>query len=301
MNQTSKIYNGKVRRVEDIGNGLLLLLASNRLSAFDRYICEINNKGTMLNTMSTWWFKNTKHIIDNHLIYSYNEHMFVKKTKPILLEIVVRGYMTGESETSIWSMYKNGSREMYGIHFRDGYQKNEHLDSTVITTTTKGVKDVPITQKEIIEQGYVTSEEYDFIVQSALQLFSYGQKIAREKGFLLVDTKYEFGRLENGQIILIDELHTCDSSRFWLEGSYQERFEKGLEPEKLDKDCARDWIKSQCNPYTDNIPDVPESIQQKVEEVYRTYAQKMTGKCFGSQESVSPEVFIQNYKFEIQF
>ena len=101
MNQTSKIYNGKVRRVEDIGNGLLLLSASNRLSAFDRYICEINNKGTMLNKMSAWWFKNTKHIIDNHLIYSYNEHMVVKKTKPILLEIVVRGYMTGESET-VW-------------------------------------------------------------------------------------------------------------------------------------------------------------------------------------------------------
>ena len=299
MNQTSKIYNGKVRRVEDIGNGLLLLSASNRLSAFDKHICEITNKGTMLNTMSSWWFENTKNIIDNHLIDSNNEHMIVKKTEPILLEIVVRGYMTGESETSIWSMYKNGSREMYGIHFRDNYQKNEILDNVIITTTTKGVKDVPITSKEIIDEGYVTSEEYDFIVQSALQLFSYGQKIASEKGFLLVDTKYEFGRLENGQIILIDELHTCDSSRFWIKESYQERFDKGLEPEKLDKDCVRDWIKSQCNPYTDDIPDVPESIRQKVKEVYLTYVQKLTGKYLDLHDSVidlvSPEEFINHY------
>lgn len=269
------IKNGKVRRVEDIGNGLLLLSASNRLSAFDRYICEIDNKGTMLNTMSSWWFENTKHIINNHLIHSDNEDMVVRKTEPILLEVVVRGYMTGESETSIWSMYKNGSREMYGINFRDGYQKNEILDSTIITITTKGDKDIPITQQEIIEQGYVSSEEYDFIVQSSLQLFSYGQKIASEKGFLLVDTKYEFGRLD-GKIILIDELHTCDSSRFWLKESYQKRFKKGLEPDKLDKDCVRDWIKSQCNPYIDEIPNVPDSIQKKVEEVYKIYVQKLT-------------------------
>ena len=273
-----KIYNGKVRRVEDLGNGELLLSTSNRLSAFDSYICEINNKGLMLNTMSTWWFENTKDIIDNHLINSNNEDMVVKKTKPILLEIVVRGYMTGESETSIWSMYKKGSRQMYGITFRDGYKKNEKLDDIAITTTTKGDKDIPITETEIIEKGYLTKEEYDYISQSSLELFNYGQKVASEKGFILVDTKYEFGRLDNGNIILIDELHTCDSSRFWIQKSYQERFEKNLEPEKLDKDCIRDWIKSHCDPYKDVIPEVPDSIKNKVEEVYLIYTQKLTGK-----------------------
>ena len=278
INQSSKIYNGKVRRVEDIGHGLLLLSASNRLSAFNRYICEINNKGAMLNSMSSWWFENTKDIIDNHLIYSINEHMIVKKTTPILLEIIVRGYMTGESETSIWNMYKKGSRQMYGIDFRDGYQKNEKLDNIIITITTKGIKDIPITYIEIIEQGYLTLEEYDYIVHSALKLFNYGQNVASKKGFILVDTKYEFGRLYNGKIILIDELHTCDSSRFWLQKSYQERFKKGLEPEKLDKDCVRDWIKSHCDPYTDIIPDVPDSIKNKVKEVYLIYTQKLTGK-----------------------
>ena len=273
-----KIYNGKVRRVEDLGNGELLLSTSNRLSAFDRHICDINNKGIMLNTMSTWWFENTKDIIDNHLINSNNEDMVVKKTNPILLEFVVRGYMTGESETSIWSMYKKGSRKMYGFTFRDGYKKNEKLDDIAITTTTKGIKDIPITETEIIEKEYLTQEEYNYIARSSLELFNYGQKIASEKGFILVDTKYEFGRLDDGKIILIDELHTCDSSRFWIQKSYQERFEKGLEPEKLDKDCIRDWIKSQCDPYKDAIPEVPGSIKNKVEEVYLIYTQKLTGK-----------------------
>ena len=119
----------------------------------------------------------SKDIIDNHLIYSINEHMIVKKTTPILLEIVVRGYMTGESETSIWNMYKKGSRQMYGIDFRDGYQKNEKLDNIIITTTTKGIKDIPITYIEIIEQGYLTLEEYNYIVHSALKLFNYGQNV----------------------------------------------------------------------------------------------------------------------------
>ena len=274
----NKIYNGKVRRVEDLGNGELLLSTSNRLSAFDRYICEINNKGIMLNTMSSWWFENTKNIIDNHLINTNNENMKVKKTKPILLEFVVRGYMTGESETSIWTMYKKGSRQMYGTTFRDGYKKNEKLDDIVITTTTKGVKDIPITETEIIEKEYLTKEEYDYIARSSLELFNYGQKVASEKGFILVDTKYEFGKLEDGNIILIDELHTCDSSRFWIQKSYQGSFEKSLEPEKLDKDCIRDWIKSQCDPYKDAIPEVPESIKNKVEEVYLIYTQKLTGK-----------------------
>ena len=175
-------------------------------------------------------------------------------------------------------MYKKGSRQMYGTTFRDGYKKNEKLDDIVITTTTKGVKDIPITETEIIEKEYLTKEEYDYIARSSLELFNYGQKVASEKGFILVDTKYEFGKLDDGKIILIDELHTCDSSRFWIQKSYQGSFEKSLEPEKLDKDCIRDWIKSQCDPYKDAIPEVPESIKNKVEEVYLIYTQKLTGK-----------------------
>ncbi len=295
----SKVYTGKVRRVEDLGNGLLLLSASDRLSAFDRHICDITDKGSMLNAMSTWWFKNTKHIISNHYIYSDREHMIVKKTKPILIEMVVRAYMTGSSETSIWSMYKKGDRVLYGETFRDGYKKNEKLDRVVLTPTTKGVKDVPITGVEIVQQGYATSEDYSFMCYSALKLFEYGQYIAEQNGFILVDTKYEFGKLDNGKIILIDEVHTCDSSRYWLSSSYEDRFREGLEPEKLDKDCVRDWIKSQCDPYKDNIPVVPEEVKDKVRDVYSTYTKRITNNAVDytnkSESPISRDEFVNGY------
>ena len=270
-------YIGKVRCVEDIGYGCLLLSASDRLSAFDKHVCNVPNKGHILNNLSRWWFENTSHIIDNHYLYSEGRHMIVKKTVPIKLEIIIRGYMTGSSATSIWTMYKNGHRNIYGINFRDNYRKNEKLDSIVITPTTKGIKDVPITRDEIIEQNYLTEEEYDFVSSKALELFRFGQKVADEKGLILVDTKYEFGRLNN-KIILIDELHTCDSSRYWLKDSYNERFSNNIEPEKLDKDCARDYIKQQCDPYKDEIPSVPDEIVNKIENVYSTYNLMLTNK-----------------------
>ena len=226
--------------------------------------------------MSIWWFKNTRHIIDNHYIYSNNQHMIVRKTKPILLGIVVRGYMTGSSNTSIWSMYNKGQREMYGIEFRDGYEKNEKLDDIVMTPTTKGKHDEPITGSKIIIDGYLTSKECIFICLKAMELFKYGQKIAYKKGSILVHPKYEFGRLDN-KIILIDELHTCDSSRYWLTDSYEERFSNDQEPNKLDKDCVRDWIKDNCDPYTDTIPTVPEEIKDKVRNVYVTYTSSLIG------------------------
>ena len=211
---------------------------SDRLSAFDKYICDVPNKGNILNNISAWWFNNTKHIIDNHYLHHQGTHMVVKKTNPIKLEIIVRGYMTGSTSTSIWTNYKKGERHLYGLDFRDGYQKNEKLDSIIVTPTTKGVNDVPITLKEIVEQEYLSQEQLDFVVEKALELFKHGQDVADEAGLILVDTKYEFGFLGN-DIILIDELHTCDSSRYWLKATYQGNFDQGKEPEKLDKDAIR--------------------------------------------------------------
>ena len=146
-------YKGKVRSVTDIGYNLLLMTASNRISAFDRHLTTVSDKGIMLNKMSAWWFNKTRHIIPNHYLYSEGEHMVVSRCKPIMLEVVVRAYMTGSSSTSIWTKYNNGERNMYGMDFRDGYKKNEKLDNVIITPTTKGVVDVPITKEEIIEQG----------------------------------------------------------------------------------------------------------------------------------------------------
>ena len=265
-----KPYIGKVRKVSDIGYDKLLLSASDRLSAFDKHICNVKGKGYVLNKISEWWFKNTTHIVENHYQYTKGEHMIATKAEPIKLEFVVRGYMTGSTETSIWSMYQKGKRNMYGVNFRDGYKKNEILDEVVLTPTTKGEKDVPITEDEIVEQGYLDEDEMDFIRESCLELFEYGQMIAESKGLILVDTKYEFGFVD-GRIVLIDELHTCDSSRYWKSESYESRFESGEEPEKLDKDCVRDYVKSVCDPYGSEIPKIPKDLIKRVEKVYSEF------------------------------
>ena len=161
--KVDKPYIGKVRRVEDIGYGCLLLSASNRLSSFDKHICDIKNKGNILNNISAWWFRNTSHIIDNHYLFHSGNDMIVKKADPIKLEVIVRAYMTGSTNTSIWTMYKNGDRNIYGLEFRDGYKKNEKLDQIIITPTTKGVVDRPITSNEIIDLNYLTSDQWDYI------------------------------------------------------------------------------------------------------------------------------------------
>ena len=290
----SKVYNGKVRRVEDIGYKSLLMSTSNRLSAYDHYICDVPTKGQVLNKLSEWWFNNTRHIIDNHYLYSDGEHMVVRKTDPIKLEFVVRGYMTGSSKTSIWTMYNNGERNMYGINFRDGYKKNERLDKIILTPTTKGITDVPITKEDII-RDYLSVEEYDFISSKCLEIFRHGQEVALEKGLLLVDTKYEFGKVD-GKIILIDEVHTCDSSRYWLQSSYEQRFNEGLEPEKLDKDCIRDWLKEQIDVKQEKlvIPDIPDELVNNVMNVYQRYYNMLTGEQIQSAD-VNRDVFLEDY------
>ena len=184
--------------------------------------------------------------------------------------------MTGSTNTSIWTMYKNGQRNIYGIDFRDGYKKNERLDNIILTPTTKGAEDRPITPEEIKEL-YLNEHEWEFIADKAMCLFRYGQMVAESKGLILVDTKYEFGYV-NDKIVLIDELHTCDSSRYWQKDSYAERFASNQEPIKFDKDAVRDWVKGACDPYTQPIPLVPEEVVDKVAQVYTDYNKILTGE-----------------------
>jgi len=288
-----KPYVGKVRKVTDVGYNMLLMTASNRLSAFDRHMCDIVNKGYILNYISKWWFQNTEHIIKNHFIHAEDNHMLVKKTDPIKLEFIVRGYMTGSTSTSIWPMYKSGNRNMYGLEFRDGYQKNQKLDEIILTPTTKGVSDHPITLTEIVEEGYLSQQELDFIASKSKELFLYGQQEAAKRGLILVDTKYEFGKVGN-EIILIDELHTCDSSRYWKIDTYQSKFEQGQEPEKYDKDCVRDWVKKNCDPYNDPIPAIPDEVIQKVEDVYSQYYSLFMNELINNS-NMTEEIFVSNY------
>ena len=163
-----------------------------------------------------------------------------------------------------------------------GLIKNQKLKTPIVTPTTKGKVDRPISKKDIVKEGYMTQEECNFIYRKSLELFAFGQKIASRAGFILVDTKYEFGKTGDGKIILIDEVHTCDSSRYWKKGSYQGRFAKYLEPEKLDKDCVRDWVKSVCDPYKDDIPPLPQEIIEKAHGCYK-YFYDLISSDYGEQ------------------
>ena len=269
-------YKGKVRDIYDIGYNKLLMKASSRLSSFDRFICEVPDKGVVLNKLSEWWFKQTKHIVPNHMLHCKEDMMVVKKCRVIPLEIVVRGYITGSTKTSLWTHYNNGERVYCGITFPDGLVKNQQLDNPVVTPTTKGVVDVPISGEEIVKQKIVDLKTWNYLYDTALKLFKFGQMVASYNGFLLVDTKYEFGLDENNNILLIDELHTCDSSRFWDKDSYLERFNNNKEPKKLDKDVVRNWVKQRCDPYNDKLPEIPEDLINKVREVYVGFYNKLT-------------------------
>ena len=264
-------YKGKVRNMYNLGNNYYLMEASDRVSSFDKHIGIIPGKGVLLNKMSAYWFNKTKHIVDNHLMSDVTKFSLVKKCNPIHIEFVIRGYITGNTTTSLWHHYKNGCRNYCGLDIKDGLVKNQKLDKPIITPTTKCDEDKPISKEEILKQYYITKEELDFIYDKVYKLFEYGQEIASKAGFILVDTKYEFGRDEDNNIILIDELHTCDSSRYWIKESYQSRFDYGFEPEKLDKDCVRDWVKQQCDPYNDKIPKLPKSIITKAYNSYKYF------------------------------
>ena len=259
---------GKVRDLYTTPNNELLIVHSDRLSSFDRKICDVSGKGHILTEMTTFWFNATKNIVPNHYLKSFKNYILAKKCTVIPIEFVVRGYITGNTKTSLWTNY-NISRNYCGIYFPEGLIKNQKLSEPVITPTTKGETDEPLTMQEILDRGVLNKEQLDYISRVVLELFSFGTEIARKSGYILVDTKYEFGFDSEGNILLIDEVHTCDSSRYWKLNSYQERFSNGEEPEKLDKDQIRDYVRSAISdPYKDSIPEIPESIKSQVLNTY---------------------------------
>ena len=266
----NKTYSGKVREVYDLSPDTLLMVATNRTSSFDRYICDVPGKGDIVNKTSAEWFNLTKHIIPNHVLYSSDDYSVVKKCTPFKIEMIVRGFITGNTNTSLWTHYNNGFRTYCGIKFPDGLVKNQKLETPVLTPTTKDFHDKPISLEDIVKEGYMTQDEVDYVSAKALELYNFGASYASDRDLLLVDTKYEFGKDSDGNIILIDELHTCDSSRYWFKDSYQELFNRGDEPIKLDKDQIRSWVRTQCDPYKEDIPEVPQEIIDKVRQSYNS-------------------------------
>lgn len=287
------LRTGKVRDLYDIGKNLMLIRHSDRVSSFDKVWCDIRDKGNILNSSSVWWFDRTKHIVPNHLVYSpeNGKDMIVRKCTVFPIEFVVRGYITGSTNTSLWTHYNRGKRTYCGLHFPDGLKKNQRLFKPVITPTTKGDIDEPISAEEIVSREIMTQSEWDYCSQKAMELYKYGQKIAKGSGLILVDTKYEFGRnMKTGEIMLIDEIHTCDSSRFWKLDTYDARFQSGMEPEKFDKDLVRTYVKTQCEPYSTKPSDVtiPQDIKNTVRKAYLEFYNVLTGTLLELSESETP-------------
>jgi phosphoribosylaminoimidazole-succinocarboxamide synthase len=277
-------YRGKVRDNYDLPDGGRIIIATDRLSAFDRIVTAIPCKGQVLTQIARFWFEATCEICPNHVIAYPDPNVVVCWRLDILpIEIVVRDYLTGTTGTSIWPMYKSGRREIYGIRFPDGLRENQKLPQTIITPTTKAVEgqhDEPVTADEILSRGLLTREQWNSVSQSALALFAHGRSIAAERGLILVDTKYEFGLNRSGQIILADEIHTPDSSRYWIRDSYDRRFAAGEPPETLDKDFLRRWVTARCDPYRDPIPPIPREIILETARLYIDAYETITGEPF---------------------
>src|SRR5271169_1724218 len=254
-------YRGKVRDNYDVPDDRRVIIATDRLSAFDRIITAIPFKGQVLTQIARFWFDATREVCPNHVLAYPDPNVLVCRRLAIMpVEIVVRDYLTGTTATSIWPMYKAGRREIYGIRFPDGLRENQKLPSTIITPTTKafdGGHDEPLTANQIIARNLLAPEQWRTVSKLALALFARGREIARNHGLILVDTKYEFGFDPAGHIVLADEIHTPDSSRYWLAESYQRRFAAAEPPESLDKDFVPRWVTARCDPYHDPIPEIP--------------------------------------------
>lgn len=277
-----KKYRGKVRDTYDLGDKLVLI-TTDRQSAFDRHLASIPYKGQALNLTSAWWFEQTESIVPNHLIAIPDPNVTIaKKCQVFPIEFVVRGYITGTTGTSLWTQYQKGVRNYCGIQFPEGLKKNQRLAEPVLTPTTKETEhDRPISPAEIVSEGWMTQADWNEASAYALALFRFGMKTAAKHGLVLVDTKYEFGRDMDGRIVLIDEIHTPDSSRYWLSQSYEERVGQGKEPENIDKEFLRLWFVEHCDPYKDKVlPTPPEELIVTLASRYVQLYEMITGKKF---------------------
>ncbi len=277
-----KKITGKVRDTYLLQDKLVLI-TTDRLSAFDRVLAAVPFKGQVLNQTSAWWFEQTKHIIPNHILDIPDPNAtLAKKCTVFPVEFVVRGYITGSTDTALWTHYKNGSRNYCGNLLPEGLVKNQKLAKNILTPTTKEkTHDRPISPREIVDEGWMTRADWDYCSAKALELFRFGQETTARHGLILVDTKYEMGRAADGNILLIDEVHTPDSSRYWIAETYQERLAAGQEPQNIDKEFLRLWFRDNCDPYNDSeLPPAPDELVIELSQRYIYLYETITGKNF---------------------
>lgn len=277
-------YFGKVRDCYDLPDNRRILISSDRISAFDRILAAIPFKGQVLTQTARFWFDHTADICPNHVLEYPDPNVVIGQKLTILpVEIVVRGYLAGTTGTSILTLYKKGQRAMYGHTLPDGLRDNQALPAPIITPTSKafdGGHDEPLTSAEIISQGLLTQAQWDRVSSVALALFARGQEMAAKRGLILVDTKYEFGIDMAGNILLADEIHTPDSSRYWRADGYEAALMNGTRPPSFDKDVIRSWVAARCDPYTDPIPEIPPEMIQATAQVYIDAYEAITGETF---------------------
>jgi phosphoribosylaminoimidazole-succinocarboxamide synthase len=284
--------SGKVRDIYRL-DGQRVLVTTDRISAFDRVLGAIPFKGQVLNQLSAWWFERTRDIVDNHVVAVPDPNVTAARAaEPLPVEVVMRGYITGVTKTSLWTLYAAGERHPYGVALPDGLRKNDPLPAPLITPTTKaagGAHDEPLTPAQIVERGLLPEALWRQVEAAALALFARGQDLARRAGLVLVDTKYEFG-LVDGRLTLIDEIHTPDSSRFWALESYA----PGREPDHLDKEFLRGWYAAQGYRGDGNPPPMPGDFVAQVAARYITAYERLTGQAFAPAEQPAEQRIRRN-------
>jgi phosphoribosylaminoimidazole-succinocarboxamide synthase len=282
MPELGELYRGKVRDNYSRGDRMVMV-TTDRLSAFDHVLCTIPFKGEVLSRLTLFWFDKVKDIAPTHVIDSPDPSvMVVKRAKPFAIELVVRGYITG----SLWRDYQAGKAGAYGIEWKKGLRKDQALDEPTITPSTKaeyGKHDEPISEAEILKKKLADPDVWNRAKAIALQLFERGQKWAKTRGLILVDTKYEMG-IANGELVVIDEIHTPDSSRYWMAGSYAERFTRGEDPEMLDKENVRQWlIRERGFSGQGTPPALPDDVRVMLARKYMEVYELLTGQSFESK------------------
>ena len=278
---------GKVRDMYERG-GNLVLITTDRHSSFDRIIAHIPWKGQVLNQLSAWWFDKTKDIVPNAVLAVPDPNVTIaRKCTMVPIEAVVRGYLTGVTDTAAWTRYAAGTRDFGGTILPAGMRKNQELPRPIFDPTTKeATHDRTLSPHQMIAEGFITQNLFDRVKGTALKLFARGQEIAAHSDLILVDTKYEFGTDEHGALVLIDEIHTPDLSRFWQRDSYAARFGAGEEPQYFDKEFLRLWFRDHCDPYRDaTLPAAPPGLVDELSRRYIAMYDQITGTKFQRGET----------------
>ena len=275
---------GKVRASWSIGSGRRLIVTTDRLSAFDRVLAGVPYKGQVLNQLSGWWFEQTSDLVANHVVDLPDPNALVaREARPLPVEVVVRSHITGVTDTSLWGMYESGARRLYGYELPDGLRKNTPLPRPIVTPTTKAVgggHDEPLTCDDVVARGLLPAELWERVMAAALAVFDRGSALGARAGLILADTKYEFGLTADDELILIDEVHTPDSSRWWVAESYDSRIGAGDEPESLDKEVVRRAFADIGFKGDGPVPDVPGEVWSATTARYVSAYERLTGTSF---------------------